>query len=181
MDRLHSAVSADDAARLDPSHGHPNRGLAGLREVLRAHPGTPDEPTVAAAVGAARRWLRSAEAAGTADLARVPGGRDPTPGWMPSCPARRPRPRPWTSSTAAMPIQLGAGWFDGLRTVVVGRRSRVHPPAYRRARFGGTRLVPMVTTDLLEIDHAADRPRDARRDAPRDRPRDDRPDQLRAG
>jgi hypothetical protein len=72
MDRLHSAVPVDETTRLDPSHGHPNRGLAGLRALLDAHPGTPDEPVVAAAVGAARRWLASTEAAGAAAVDGVP-------------------------------------------------------------------------------------------------------------
>ena len=72
MDRLHSAVPVDEAARLDPSHGHPHRGTAALRALLDVHPGSPDEPTVAAAVAAARRWLRSAEAAGAGDVDGVP-------------------------------------------------------------------------------------------------------------
>jgi hypothetical protein len=72
MDRLHSAVPVDEAARLDPSHGHPHRGLASLQALLDAHPGSPDEPTVAAAVAAARQWLASAEAVGAADLDGVP-------------------------------------------------------------------------------------------------------------
>jgi hypothetical protein len=72
MDRLHSAVPEGEAAGLEPSHGHPHRGLASLQALLDARPGDPGEPTVAAAVAAARRWLRSAEAAGAADLDRVP-------------------------------------------------------------------------------------------------------------
>ena len=45
VDRLHAAVPAGEAARLDPSHGPPHRGLAVLRDQLDAHPGSPDEPT----------------------------------------------------------------------------------------------------------------------------------------
>jgi hypothetical protein len=66
LDRLHSAVPERIAAQVAPSHGHPYHGLALLRDRLDAV-AEPD-----AAIRAARRWLRSTEAAGTTDLDAAP-------------------------------------------------------------------------------------------------------------
>lgn len=72
LDRLHSAVPVRIAEQVAPSHGHAHRNLGRLRDLLDAHPGTPDDPTMTAAVAAARRWLRSAEATSATDLDAVP-------------------------------------------------------------------------------------------------------------
>lgn len=66
LDRLHSAVPERIAVQVAPSHGHPHRGLAPLRDLLDACD-DPDE-----AVCGARRWLHSAEAAGSTDLDAAP-------------------------------------------------------------------------------------------------------------
>jgi hypothetical protein len=72
LDRLHAAVPAAALTGVTPSHGHPHHNLAPTRDLIDTHPGVPDEPVIQAALAAARRWLRSADATGAADVDRAP-------------------------------------------------------------------------------------------------------------
>lgn len=62
VDRLHGAVPAAELETMAPSHAHPDRLLPSIRELLARHPGVPAEPSIQAAIGAARGWLSSADA-----------------------------------------------------------------------------------------------------------------------
>jgi hypothetical protein len=72
LDRLHSAVPTQELAMVPPSHGRPYFRLAPTRDLLDHHPAVADEPTVRAAVAAARHWLHTADAERTRTIDGVP-------------------------------------------------------------------------------------------------------------